>query len=688
MQHWVPMIEAIRMCDYVVSTSLHGVIVADALGIPSKWFQFNASSTQKSEGSFMYHDYLWSIGRNVSEPEKIFSMAAFKRTSAYMGPIPLETRNRLVQKFVSSFPHQIFRKSLVPLQSTEVQPDCNVRFKDGQMALCVLSKAAGFVGDMGMTVVKRLLENRFGCSADKLPIVSVQEREADRDFKQKCFLSQGGTLSYAIVGDHVWGAGATSSKLSKVSASLDISSVRGSDTEAALRKSVSSIPQLPHGDPAFLLPYLHRDYLINEASEKRLLSTSRFCYIPSEADDERVVSGRLPSGVSLLSTKLPSEQALETLQRCDFVASSSLNGIILADSLGIPTKWLQIKKQEEHAFELADYFSSTDRKVFTIKLDFDKIVDRNGYTEPLSLDERESFADQTAASFPFDLFESQQNKTLVIIMGSIRGGELAWESMYKNVLDLNSADLALVVGEFPAENRTSTLYRRAKYLYEFPEFDDWADAVDLINGTAWRDDLLAYASREHGLFGAADGRKGSGAVIFMARWYVSKMIEKYGLKDRYDRFVLTRSDHFYKCAHDLRKLDPAFIWVPEGQDYGGVTDRHMICNSGQIMKALDIYPNVIRHPTKYVDHIWFDGNPEKLIARRWKEENLWDDLRRFDRVMFTCAEEGDKTRWQVRSKERTSEGVYLKYELEYRQTKCICKGEKWNANGNTCSVTE
>jgi hypothetical protein len=679
------MIEAIRMCDYVVSTSLHGVIVADALGIPSKWFQFNASLTQKTEGSFKYHDYLWSIGRNVSKPDKEFSMAAFKTTSTYMGPIELETRKRLVQKFVSSFPHHLFRISLVPLKSTKVQPDCNVKFKDGQMALCVLSKASGFVGNMGVTVVKRLLENHFGCSADKLPMLSIQEREAGQNFKQNCFLTQGETIGYAIVGDHVWGAGATSSKLSKVLASVDISSVRGPGTEAAVKKSISSTSLLPHGDPAFLLPYLHRKNLVNEASKTRLSSNYQFCYIPSEADDERVVSGKLPSGVSLVSPKFPSEQAMQTLQRCDFVASSSLNGVILADSLGIPTKWLQVSEQEDHYFELADYFSSTNRKVGTIALDFDNILDQNGYIEPLSLDERERFADQTAASFPFDLFESQQNRTLVIIMGSVRGGELAWESLYKNVLDLNSADLALVVGEVPADKRTSSLYGRAKYLYEFPEFNDWADAIDLINGTSWREDVLPYASKEDGLFGAADGRKGSGAVIFMARWYVSKMIAKYDLKERYDRFVLTRSDHFYGCAHDLRKLDPAFIWVPEGQDFGGVTDRHVICNSGQIMKAIDIYPNVIRHPTKYVDRIWVHRNPEQLIARRWQEENLWDDLRRFNRVMFTCAEDGDKTRWQVRSTKRAAEGVYLKYELEYHHTKCTCKGGKWNAEGKTCA---
>jgi hypothetical protein len=391
--------------------------------------------------------------------------------------------------------------------------------------------------------------------------------------------------------------------------------------------------------------------------------------------------------VSLISITLPSIQALQSLQRCDFVASSSLNGIILADSLGIPTKWFERGGKKYMSFELIDYFSSSNRtEIGKAELDFDKITERDGYTEPLSLDEREIVADEAASTFPFDLFDTTQNKTLVVVMGNIRGGELAWESLYKNVLDLNLADLALVVGERAPANRTSSLYKRAKYLYEFPEFDDWTKAIDLINGTLWRDELLAYSSRENGLFGAADGRIGSGAVIFMARWYVQKAIVKYKLTEKYDRFVLTRSDHFYGCEHDLSLLDESFMWVPEGQDFDGVTDRHVVANSQQITKALDIYPNPVHYPSKYVDSIWFHRNPEQLIKRRWIEENLWDDTKRFDRVMFTCADAGDQTRWQGPSKNKAEEGVFLKYVEEYNQTRCVCSGRKWSDSGKNCTA--
>jgi len=241
-QHWRPMVEAVRMCDYVVSTSLHGIVVADALGIPSKWFQFSNSTTQRTEGSFKYHDYLWSLGRTNQDPERTASMAAFKRTSSYMGPIPVERRRELVQQFMSSFPYQIFRKSLTPLEATEVRSDCHVHFKDKHMALCVASDGGGFVNNMGVDVVKRLLENRFGCSADKLPVVKVKKRT------QKCMLIE--SLEDAVSGDSVWGAGGTSStkSLRKVASDFDIRSVRGPSTVVVIKKRFSS-SHMPFGDP-------------------------------------------------------------------------------------------------------------------------------------------------------------------------------------------------------------------------------------------------------------------------------------------------------------------------------------------------------------------------------------------------------------------------------------------------------
>ena len=113
--------------------------------------------------------------------------------------------------------------------------------------------------------------------------------------------------------------------------------------------------------------------------------------------------------------------------------------------------------------------------------------------------------------------DNDSNKSLVIVMGDLRGGEETWNTLYENVLDPNSADLALIVGEPTKDDQyvNSTLYARSKYLWFFPEYDDWADAVDLINGPDWRVTHLPKMKRfeSTGIFGGMKGFKGSGIII-------------------------------------------------------------------------------------------------------------------------------------------------------------------------------
>ena len=47
-------VNAISRCNYVISSSLHGLIVADSLKIPNLWVK---SSDSIIGGEFKYHDY-------------------------------------------------------------------------------------------------------------------------------------------------------------------------------------------------------------------------------------------------------------------------------------------------------------------------------------------------------------------------------------------------------------------------------------------------------------------------------------------------------------------------------------------------------------------------------------------------------------------------------------------------------
>lgn len=58
-------IEQIVACDRIVSSSLHGIICADAYGIPSIWL--HASDKPTGDG-FKFRDYFSSVGRPDKEP--------------------------------------------------------------------------------------------------------------------------------------------------------------------------------------------------------------------------------------------------------------------------------------------------------------------------------------------------------------------------------------------------------------------------------------------------------------------------------------------------------------------------------------------------------------------------------------------------------------------------------------------
>jgi hypothetical protein len=269
---------------------------------------------------------------------------------------------------------------------------------------------------------------------------------------------------------------------------------------------------------------------------------------------------------------------------------------------------------------------------------------------------------------------SHNSKTLVIIIGNIRGGEKAWKTLYEQVLDVNSADLALMIGETRPEYQNSSLFGRAAYHWTTPEFDDWGEALDLINGTAWRETVMPLMHPHSSILGGVNFKKfqGSGAVIFMIRWFLSQKIQELKLTEKYDRFIITRSDHYYLCRHDISHLSNEYLWTPKGSDCGGITDRHLIVSNKYVLKALNVLPLLLERPEKYEDILRIrSGNPEKVLWKSWKLQLLKDRHRRFERMMFTCGEDGDMTRWKKLG-ELVEEGVRLKYMMEYNISHATC----------------
>lgn len=107
-QHWEPALKQIQTCGYVASSSLHGIILADALAIPRMWFQFNNTRTKDSEGSFKYLDYFGSIGEYPGKEWPIRDTTLILDRSKYTNTLTQATQSAIRSRTSASFPYHLF----------------------------------------------------------------------------------------------------------------------------------------------------------------------------------------------------------------------------------------------------------------------------------------------------------------------------------------------------------------------------------------------------------------------------------------------------------------------------------------------------------------------------------------------------------------------------------------------------
>lgn len=264
-------------------------------------------------------------------------------------------------------------------------------------------------------------------------------------------------------------------------------------------------------------------------------------------------------------------------------------------------------------------------------------------------------------------------KTLVVLIGNPRGGEKTWVTMYKNLLSPYNADLALCFGF--NEHKLESLYSKASYIWELPEYLFWEDYYieNFGEDGIWKQ---AFMLGEHSGFSGLYGSKGSGGIVFALRHYLLKHKKDVFLK--YDRIIITRSDHFYVKEHPILPNDS--FWIPFGEGYGGITERHNIFPSSDVDIILGIMDNYINNQGIIED--FFDCpkllNGERVYLKYLKRMGYLNKIKQFERVQFTVKTEKDTTRWSEGNGETIPfhDDLYIKYKSEYNE----CLKTIFNAN--------
>jgi pyruvyltransferase len=195
-------------------------------------------------------------------------------------------------------------------------------------------------------------KNNFG---DQLSQVIV-ERIIDRpvklrglDSKHKILLSLGSILNFARNGDVVWGTGFRSSPVTeKRFRQLDVRAVSGPVTRDYLLQLGIECPEV-YGDPAILMAHLFPEL------KKKAKPKYNYIIIPDvqEVDCLGVYQ-------NVVMPTLPWDEVVELILDSKLVISSSLHGIIVAESFGVPARMLKMTWAEP-LLKFQDYYQATGR---------------------------------------------------------------------------------------------------------------------------------------------------------------------------------------------------------------------------------------------------------------------------------------------------------------------------------------
>jgi hypothetical protein len=220
-------------------------------------------------------------------------------------------------------------------------------------------------------------------------------------------------------------------------------------------------------------------------------------------------------------------------------------------------------------------------------------------------------------------------KYLVILAGSPRGGERTWSSLDKYVLKHLNADLAICTD---VDIKSSYLINLAKHVWMTEKYDDFSEYYKKNFSGNWE---------EYFKLGFDTGLYNSGMIHFafkdMVRNTYSHVIQEY------DYIIYSRFDQFYTDYHP--KLSGNNIWIPEGEDYFGICDRHAVFPSEFANDFLNICGFINSKVALKYDSSYL--NCETTFFNQLQENNQINTVKRFDRLQFTSAVEGDKTNWRI-----------------------------------------
>jgi len=183
----------------------------------------------------------------------------------------------------------------------------------------------------------------------------------------------------------------------------------------------------------------------------------------------------------------------------------------------------------------------------------------------------------------------------------------------------------------------------------------------------WRNFLKIKNQFLGGIKDETDQHPGSAGILIFFRWFLLKNLIDAELINKYDRFIITRSDFMYQLPHPpLNLLNPKFIWVPNSEQYGGYTDRHVIVSNKNIESYLNILNNLVLRSNEFYTKLSHhtEWNLEQIIKFNIEQNNVGHLVKEFPYIMYSVRNINGSTRWSGGAFSEKL-GYYVKYASEF-----------------------
>jgi len=264
---------------------------------------------------------------------------------------------------------------------------------------------------------------------------------------------------------------------------------------------------------------------------------------------------------------------------------------------------------------------------------------------------------------------------------------------FTNVEDYNDDEIVVHTNDFKNDVWKNQMYGIKNARNNNNNVVNQYNVITYKKHLHWREFLKIKDQFMGGVMDPHHQHPGSAGILIFFRWFLLKNLVENDLISQYDRFVITRSDFIYQLPHPkLHNMDEKYIWIPDGENYGGYTDRHVVLSKRNIESYLDIFNQLVLKSNTYFIKMNIrskkNWNLERLIAFHLEQHKIRRFVKKMPYIMYSVRTMNGTTRWKM-GKYSTELGYCIKYQSEYEKScsfkKMIEKSQSSSSSSSSSS---